>query len=286
VRRAKAPRRRTIVLLIVLASGPLTGVAFAQRGFGGGFRGFREGGFPYIAAPEQMPDASFVVCRLEYRSVRSEPMGIGWQTDYPYAEVNLTTRLSELTKTRVSRDNEHEINYWVIRLTDPALFDCPFLMGSDVGTASFSDDGAKNLREYLLKGGFLWADDFWGSHAWDHWVTELGKVLPPGEYPIKDLPRDHPLFRSQFEVLKVPQIPSINFWMGSGGGTSERYQDSAVPHARGIEDSHGRLMVLMTHNTDLGDSFEREADDPRYFYTFSVDGYAFGIDTLLYAMTH
>jgi hypothetical protein len=84
----------------------------------------------------------------------------------------------------------------------------------------------------------------------------------------------------------MPQIPSINFWLGSGGGTSERGPDSAVPHARAIADVHGRVMVLMTHNTDISDSWEREGDDPDYFYRFSVDGYAVAIDVLLYAMTH
>jgi hypothetical protein len=74
--------------------------------------------------------------------------------------------------------------------------------------------------------------------------------------------------------------------MGSGGGTSERYEDSAVARAMGIADKNGRMMVLMTHNTDVGDSWEREADDPSYFYHFSVDGYAFGINVLLYSTTH
>ena len=87
-------------------------------------------------------------------------------------------------------------------------------------------------------------------------------------------------------VNKVPQIPSINFWMGSGGGTSERGRDSATPHARAIIDDHGRVMVLMTHNTDFGDSFEREGDSRQYFLQFSVHGYAFGVNVLLYAMTH
>src|SRR3954469_12547693 len=102
------PRPGAAALLIVLATLALTSVAFAQRGFGGGFRGFREGGFPYIAAPDQMPDAAFVVCRLAYRQIRREESGIGWQTDYPYAEINLTTRLSELTNTRVSRNEPRE----------------------------------------------------------------------------------------------------------------------------------------------------------------------------------
>jgi hypothetical protein len=158
-------------------------------------------------------------------------------------------------------------------------------MMTEVGQMYFSDEDAARLQDYLRKGGFLWADDFWGSYAWDHFASELSKALPPAEYPIRDLPLDHPLFRSQFIVTRVPQIPSINHWMGTGG-TSERYEDSAEPHARGIADKRGRLLVLITHNTDFGDSWEREGDDPDYFYKFSVDGYAFGINALLYAMAH
>jgi hypothetical protein len=159
-------------------------------------------------------------------------------------------------------------------------------MATEVGAATFDDDESAKLREYLQKGGFLWADDFWGTYAWEFWQAQLERILPPSQYHIVDLPRAHPLFRTQFEVAAVPQIPSINFWMGSGGGTSERGSDSAVPHARAVLDAAGRIMVLMTHNTDIGDSWEREGDDPRYFYAFSVNGYAFGINALIYAMTH
>ena len=81
-----------------LVCAALAAAAFAQQGFR-----FREGSLPPRYAPAQMPDGSFTICRLQYRSVRSEPMGIGWQTDYPYAEINLMTRTSELTKTRISR---------------------------------------------------------------------------------------------------------------------------------------------------------------------------------------
>ena len=84
----------------------------------------------------------------------------------------------------------------------------------------------------------------------------------------------------------MPQIASIGHWASTGGGTSERFEDSAVAHARAVVDEHGNIMVLMTHNTDLGDSFEREADDPQYFYQMSVPGYAFGVNALLYAFTH
>jgi Domain of unknown function (DUF4159) len=230
-------------------------------------------------------DGSFTFCRVMFSSSRDGDGG-NWAVDYPRADVNLSIRLSELTKTRISTQPSGEPNHVVIGLTDPALFECPFIMMTEVGAAYFSPEETAKLREYLQKGGFLWADDFWGSYAWDYWVSEWSKVLPSNEYPIFELPRDHPLFRQQFQIAKVPQIASINFWAGSGGGSSERYEDSAVPHAMGVADRSGRLMVLMTHNTDVGDSWEREADDPNYFYRFSVDGYALGINVLLYAMTH
>jgi hypothetical protein len=94
------------------------------------------------------------------------------------------------------------------------------------------------------------------------------------------------LFNTHFPVQEVVQIPSINFWAGSGGGTSEWGSESREPHARGFLDAQDRLLVLATHNTDYGDAFEREGDDPAYFQTFSIDGYAFGINVVLYAMTH
>jgi hypothetical protein len=100
------------------------------------------------------------------------------------------------------------------------------------------------------------------------------------------LPSDHPLFHAQFDVKGTPQIANIGYWTRSGGGTSERGADSAVVHTRAILDSHGRIMVLATHNTDFGDSFEREGDDPTYFTNFSVPGYGFGINALLYSLTH
>jgi hypothetical protein len=174
----------------------------------------------------------------------------------------------------------------VVRLSDAEIFRCPFIMMTEVGSAYIDDEEAARLGEYLIKGGFLWADDFWGSYAWDVWAHEIAKVLPPSEYPIVDLAPDHPLFHTLFDVPMLPQIPSINFWAGSGGYTSERGSDSSEPHARAVLDKNGRIMVLITHNTDIGDSWEREGDNRDYFYQFSVDGYAVGINVLLYAMAH
>ena len=276
------PRRALrIAVAVVLAGTAVAAAAYAQ-----GFR-FREGSLAARYAPSHMPDGSFVICRIAYRSVRVEPMGIGWQTDYPYAEVNLTTRLSELTRTRVSRDTSGAPNHFVVRLTDDALFNCPFTVASDVGTVGFSLAEVERLRTYLLKGGFLWVDDFWGTLAWRQWSNEIARVLPPAEYPVTDVPLDDPMLKTMFEVHKVPQITNIQFWRGVGGqSTSERGPDSADVHLRAIRDKHGQIMVLMSHNTDVADSWEREGEDPGFFYQFSPDGYALGINVLLHAMTH
>jgi hypothetical protein len=249
---------------------------FGQR------RGGRFGAFLRRPAADTF-DGRFNFCRIGFNSGYR---GGAWSVDYPRADINLSIRLSELTKAPVSFDDSGEPKHLVIGLTEDALFRCPFIMMTEVGGAYFDDAEAARLRTYLLKGGFLWADDFWGPAEWDNWETEIRKALPASEFPIVDVPFDHPMFRTLFEITRVPQIPSINFWGGRGGPTSERGASSAQVHTRAIYDQRGRMMVFITHNTDLGDSFEREGDDPNYFYEFSVHGYAVGIDILLYALTH
>ena len=272
---------RTAWLAVLLAA-MVGAAAFAQMQWG-----FREGRFAPRFAPAAMPDGHFTFCRVMYERVRNEPMGMGWVTDYPYAEINLMTRLSELTRTTVSRDERGQPNHWVVRLTDPALFNCPFIMASDAGTIGLSPEEREQLRRYLVKGGFLWVDDFWGSAAWEHWSSEIARVLPPSEYPISDVPCDDPVLHTQLTVEHVPQITNIQFWRSVGGSTtSERGSDSQDAHFRVIRDSHGRIMVVMTHNTDIADSWEREGEDPAFFRQFSPAGYAFGINVLLHAMTH
>ena len=251
--------------------------AYAQFGFSGLFNA--------RTATAQDFDGLFHYCRVVYTSARDGDGG-SWRTDYPRADINLSVRLSELTKTRVSRNSSGDPMPLLIRLRDEALFKCPLVILSAPGAALIEDADAARLREYVLKGGMLWADDFWGTYQWDHWVGQLRKALPSNEHAIVDLPLDHPLFRVQFEVPEVPQIPNIGFYLRSGGGTSERGADSAVPHMRAILDQDGRIMVLMTHNTDIADAWEREGEDPSYFYMFSPRGYAVGINVVLYAMTH
>ena len=274
-----------LTLLTVFA-----GYAYAQlpQNFFTGFGPLRgEQGDPAELPPREWPDRDTAGCHLLYTSVRREANGSGWRTDYPWAQRNLLIRLSELTKTRVSLLKPGVPHVWLVRLTDPALFECPYVMASDVGTIGLSEEEVAGLRLYLKKGGFLWVDDFWGEAAWEQWSRELARALPPTEYSIEDVPLSDPIFRSMLTVKKVPQVTGIGFWRAVGGSTtSERGEETAVPHFRAVRDNHGRIIAVMTHNTDVSNSWERETDDPAYFYQFSIDGYALGVNVLLYAMTH
>ena len=268
------PSWRVRIVIAVLASVLLAVAAEAQ------FRGRFQA---RLATPEDY-DGSFHFCRGFFRSGFNGDGG-SWQADWPYADINLSIRLGELTKTTVSQDEGGDPLPLVVRLNDPTIYQCGFVMMTEVGSININDEEAANLRNYLLKGGFLWVDDFWGSYAWNVWQSQIQKVFPPSEYPIVDLTPEHPIYNSQFRVAKTAQITNIGFWLNTGT-TSERGADSAVVHTRGIADKDGRVMVLMTHNTDFGDSWEREAEDPSFFQKFAADGYAFGINVVVYSMTH
>ena len=278
--------RHSLALSLLVALAALSGIAYGQfRDDPFLLRG--EQGDPAELPPEQWPDRNLAGCHMLYTSVRRESNGSGWRTDYPWAQRNLLLRLSELTKTRVSFLAPAVPHVYLVRLTDPALFECPYLMASDVGTIGLSPAEVNGLRAYLEKGGFLWVDDFWGEAAWDQWSRELGRAMPARDYTIEDVPLTDPIFRAMFDVTSVPQVAGIGFWRSTAGQTtSERGEESAVVNFRAIRDRHGRLMAVMTHNTDVSNSWERETEDPRYFYQFSVAGYGLGINILLYAMTH
>lgn len=233
-----------------------------------------------------LPDrpGGFTYCRLAYTSVRNTPSGNGWRTDFPQADRNLSARLAELTPTPISSWSHGEPGFTIVQATDPELYQCPFLMATDVGQLGFSETEAHFLRDFLLKGGFLWADDFWGSAEWNYFSREVQRIFP--EYPIVDVPMDHPLFNIVYQVPRVPQIPSISHWRRSGGGTSEQGMDSATPSMRAVLDDRGRILVLITHNTDISDGWEREAEDPDFFRFFSPDAYALGVNAAVWMMTH
>ena len=277
-----APRRATgagLVVAVIVASSILS----AQRIWVGGGGFSREGA--RFAQSEDF-DGSFLYCRGTYQSVRREAGGQGWRTDYPGADNNFMVRLAELTRVPVRWDPDRQPRHIVVGLLDPLLYRCPILFMEDVGTLEFSEDEVRSLRDYFLKGGFLWVDDFWGTAAWNQWVSQISRVLPASEFPIRDIPISHPVMHTLYDVPDFLQVSSIQFWYQSRGRVSERGSDSAEVHYRGIQDGSGRLMVFMTHNTDVADTWEREGENTEYFDLYSPRGYAIGVDVVLYALTH
>ena len=246
------------------------------------------GGFGGYAVPKHPTRSTFAGgfnhCRLMFSSDHREKRG--WSTDYPGADINFSVRLGELTRTRVIKDRTGDPDYITVSPTDPALFQCPYILVEDGGSARFSNEEVLKLREYLEKGGFLFVSDYWGTLAGEQWDEEIGRVLPRQQYPIVELPAGHPIWQMLYVVKDVRQMASIQFWRRSGGGISERGEDSDLVEVRGIADRHGRLMVVMVHNSDIPDGWEREAEDPQYFYKFSPDAYAVGMNVVLYALPH
>ena len=247
----------------------------------------------YGRTPPRFPTSTsfgggFNFCRVMFQSDRREKQG--WSTDYPGADINFSVRLAELTKVQVKLTGEGEEetpDAVVVRLTDEALFACPFIFMQDAGTARFHAVEVERLREYLEKGGFLLVSDYHGTYAREQFDDEIRRALPAAQFPTVDLtPPDHAMWRTLFPVAELPQMASINTWRRSGGVIERWNENGGPPTARGIVDRHGRIMVVMVHNTDLPDPWEREGEDKDYFFRFSPEAYAVGIDILLYGMTH
>ena len=228
----------------------------------------------------------FTFVRIKYSSTASGRRSRGWggsgdwRTDYPDAEMNLAYRLEQMTSLRVDPDGK------VLELTDPDLFNYPFIYIVEPGDLYFEDNEVKILRRYLLNGGFLMVDDFWGEREWANFYEQIKRVFPEREPA--ELPLDHPVFHIVFDLKEKPQIPNV------GRGTYSQYDgitwerwDAETPHYKGLFDDKGRLMVIICHNTDLGDGWEREGDNIYYFREFSEKkAYPLGINIIFYAMTH
>jgi len=208
--------------------------------------------------------------------------GGGWATDYPDSDYNFSYRLHQLTSMQVDPDG------LCMELTDPELFNYPFIYMLEVGSLTFSPDEVTALRKYLLNGGFLMVDDFWGDEAWFNFYSQIKRVFPDRE-PV-DVPLDHPIFHAVFDLKKKPQIPAITEALAgrASGRTWENHgPGSETPHYRAIYDDKGRMMVFICHNTDLGDGWEREGENEWYFHEFSEkQAYPMGINIVFYAMTH
>jgi len=210
-----------------------------------------------------------------------------WETDYPRAETNLMLRLTQLTSIRVNPDPI------VLRLTDPALFDHPFIFMSDVGWLSLSARERQTLTQYLDSGGFLWIDDFWGNAEWQNLHRNLSGLCSNWKW--KPVPREHPILHTVYQLKGCPQVPARIFYQQSGlpfdPPQAHRYPAGGIPGVKdvrfmGLFDDDGRLLAVATHNTDIADGWEREGESKEFFDRFSVHSYAMGINILFYAMSH
>jgi Domain of unknown function (DUF4159) len=210
-----------------------------------------------------------------------------WETDFPRAELNLIQRLTELTSLKVAPEPV------VLRLDDPALFDHPFIFMSDVGWQDLSVVERDSLAAWLATGGFLWIDDFWGDAEWDNMVRNVGGLKPGWKW--KPIAEDHSIMRNVYYLKKCPQVPARIFFAQSGlewdppgvhRSPSGGLRGVQNVHFSGLFDTHGRMMAVATHNTDIADGWEREGESEVFFERFSVYSYAMSINILFYALTH
>jgi hypothetical protein len=286
-------RSKIKTLAFTLAALTLASVVVAQ------YRGrWRDAG-DRAGVPEWENDAEFkkdvfTFARVQYDSYGGRGRGGGrwgggwggrggWLTDFPDSDYNFSFRLQQLTSLKV---NPNPVQ---VRLTDPQLFDYPFLYMIEPGSLVFSEPEVAALRRYLLNGGFLMVDDFWGDPQYENFYEQIKRVFPDREP--QELPLEHEIFHCVFRLKAKPQVP--NYRAAEHGReygiTWEPYHggDCETVHFKGIFDDKGRMMAIICHNTDLGDGWEREGDNEWYFHNFAENkSYPMGINIVTYAMTH
>lgn len=251
--------------VLQLAQGQIPGVPSADRG-------------ARALSSVPPPEAEFHMARMIYSSGGGfRAFRPWWAIDYPEAEYHFRQGVRRLTRIDMADDSRH------IALTDDALFDYPWLFAQQVGRWSISDAEAAHLREYLLRGGFLVADDFHGPWQWDVFAEAMGRVFP--DRPIVDIPDGHEILHVLYDLDERTQIPGRRMIREVGGGRVEIYPEGSPPTWRGIYDEEGRLMVVVNYNMDMGDAWEH-ADDPVYPEPMTALAYRFGINYVIYAMTH
>lgn len=215
---------------------------------------------------------AFYFTRAMYTSYGRWGRG-SWAVDFPKADRQFLYGLRRLTGI-----DAYELEN-PVALDDPALRRYPFLYAVEVGRMALTEPEVAGLRGYLLAGGFLVVDDFWGTWEWENFAGEIRRVLP--EFPIVELPPDHPLLTTFYGIDSIVQVPNHRNGI-RGGPTWEN--DGFVPHLRAIFDQAGRLMVLISWNSDLGDAWEW-AEDPYYPLPFSNYAISLGVNLVLYGMS-
>jgi len=196
-----------------------------------------------------------------------------WKTDYPEAEHHLLKGIRRLTRVAAAELGR------ILTPLDENIYDYPWIYAVEVGYWHLTTEEAARIREYLLRGGFLMVDDFHGGWEWSSFVASMQRVFP--DRPILEIPEDEEAFHVIYALDQKIQIPSLRFIYS--GETWEN--GGKTPHWRGIYDDYGRLMVAINFNMDLGDAWEH-ADWPEYPENMTALAYRFGINYLVYAMTH
>ena len=197
-----------------------------------------------------------------------------WTQDYPRADRHLAQAVRRLTRIQ-ARSVEQPVN-----LDDQDdVYNWPWLCAGEMGDWKLTDAQVKVLREYLLRGGFLMLDDFWGSIEWERFDESMRRVFP--DRPIVEIESSDAIFHTIYDLNERYQIPGE--WALARGTTYRA--DGAVAHWQGIYDDHGRVMVAISFNSDIGDSWEW-ADDPHYPEKYSALGIRIGVNYVVYAMTH
>jgi hypothetical protein len=223
----------------------------------------------------------FTFVRVQYSSsVRAGRSSPTWMIDYPDSDLNFTARFQKETGLKCEREPR------VMTLSNSELSRFPFIYMVEGGQLHLGDAEVASLRQYLLGGGFLMVDDFWGENEWKQLSAEMKRVFPERE-PV-ELPLDHPVFHSYYDIPEKPQVPSVQVGVRSRltGVTWER-EDAKEPHYRGLFDDKERLMAIFCHNTDLGDGWEREGEDEYYYREFSLKrAYPMGINIVVYALSN
>ena len=285
-------RNRKFAVLGLVTALLATGIALAQFDYDrrsrrnrGGY-GDRYGdrydlderrGVPDWEVDPEFKSDLFTFVRVRYGGWGGRRGRGGWATDYPDSDLNFSFRLQQLTSLKVNPQPK------VLELTDEELFDYPFIYLIEPGNLIFTEEEVVALRRYLLNGGFLMVDDFWGQDEWDNLANEMRRVFPDRQP--QELPLEHPIFHCVYDLKEKPQVPSIHAWLGSG--RSYEGWDAETPHYKALFDDHGRMMAIICHNTDLGDGWEREGENVDYFREYSEKkAYPMGINIVVYAMTH
>jgi uncharacterized protein DUF4159 len=200
--------------------------------------------------------------------------GTSWTQDYPRADRHFATALRRLTRVH-ARSVEQPVN-----LDDgDDVYNWPWLVVGEMGDWKLTSAQAKSLREYLLRGGFLMMDDFWRDDEWDRFMESMKLVFP--DRPIVEIDDADAIFHTVYDLDDRYQI--LGQW--SIRRTMNFRSDGTVAHWRGIYDDHNHLMVAMSFNSDIGDSWEW-ADDPYYPEKFSALGIRIGVNYVIYSMTH